>query len=113
MRNVGKVIIGFLHDFAAGVWAATVLGVWWLERAVVDATSRTVLDGLERELFWIGLVAVTLVFATGAGRTFTYVDNFYGPEAELARRRALIVKHLVLFTVFGGGIWWQWTMAFR
>ena len=113
MKRILAVVVGFAHDFAAGIWAATVLGVWWLERASVDAAARAVLDGLSRQLFWIGIAAVALVFATGAGRTFTYVDNYYGPEAERARRRALIVKHVVLFAVFGSGILWQWSLAFR
>jgi hypothetical protein len=53
-----------------------------------------------------------VVIATGAGRTFTYVDQHYGPEAESQRRRLLIIKHLILVVVFGAGTAWQYAMAF-
>ncbi len=112
MKRVLQVVIGFAHDFAAGIWAATVLGVWWLERAQVAGETRTVLDALERQFFWIGVGCVAIVLATGAGRTFTYVDNHYGPDAESARRRALVVKHIVLFAIFGAGLLGQYRLAF-
>jgi hypothetical protein len=53
--------------------------------------------------------------ATGAGRTFTYayVGEVYGADAERLRRRLLIAKHVVLLGVFGGGMAWQYGMAFR
>jgi hypothetical protein len=36
----------------------------------------------------------------------------YGPEAEQARRRMLMIKHIVLLAVFGLGTWWQYRLAF-
>jgi hypothetical protein len=53
------------------------------------------------------------IMATGAGRTFTYVDNWYGPDAEAARRRALIVKHVFLLVAFGAGYAWIWRKVFH
>lgn len=112
MRRVLQIVVGFAHDFAAGIWAATVLGVWWLERVPAGGEVRTLLDALERQFFWIGVGCVGIVLATGAGRTFTYVDNHYGPDAERARRRALVLKHIVLFAIFGAGTFWQHRLAF-
>ena len=68
--------------------------------------------GLKKQLFYAGLVCVLLVFATGAGRTFTYVGDVYGQDAEKVRRKMLIIKHIVLLTVFGSGIFWQYYMTF-
>jgi uncharacterized membrane protein len=113
VRRILTVVIGFAHDFAAGIWAATVLAVWWIHRAPVLAAAAPVLSGLMRQFFWIGCGAVVVVMATGAGRTFTYVDGVYGEDAERARRRALVVKHVVLGTVFGLGTWWMGSLAFR
>lgn len=112
MKRVLQVVIGFAHDFAAGLWAATVLAVWWLHRTPVPEAAGPAMAALMREFFWIGVACVVVVMATGAGRTFTYVDGYYGPEAERMRRRALILKHVILLTVFGGGLAWQYGMAF-
>ncbi len=112
MKKAFTIIIGFVHDFAAGCWAATVLAIYWLSRQVYATEVNTVIFGLKRQLFWAGIVCVITVFATGAGRTFTYVDNVYGPDAEKRRRRLLMVKHIVLLAVFGLGIWWQYSMTF-
>lgn len=113
MKKVLTIIIGFIHDFAAGCWAATVLAVWWLAGREVGGDAVAVVAGLMRQIFYAGLVSVFLVFATGAGRSFTYVDNVYGQDAEKMRKRLLIFKHLFLFLVFGLGIWWQYSLVFK
>lgn len=113
MKKALTIIIGFVHDFAAGCWAATVLAIYWLSGQIVSTEVGSVILSLKKQLFWAGIVCVIVVFATGTGRTFTYVDNVYGPDAEKRRRRLLIIKHVILFTVFGLGIWWQYLLTFR
>jgi uncharacterized membrane protein len=71
------------------------------------------LGRIERFFFWNTIGAVIVIFATGGMRTFTYVDNFYGPEAEKTRRRMLVVKHVVLIALFAAGGFWAYTAAFR
>ncbi len=112
MRRSLTVVIGFVHDFASGCWAATVFAVAFLDSRKVDIATTALLGELERSFFWIGIACIVVVFATGAGRTFTYVDQHYGPEAERQRRRLLIIKHVVLVLVFGAGPAWQYAMTF-
>jgi len=112
VKSVLTVIIGFVHDFATGCWAATVFAVAYLDFKGHDPGTIAVLGELERSFFWIGVACIVVVFATGAGRTFTYVDQHYGPEAERQRRRLLIIKHVLLVVVFGAGTAWQYAMAF-
>lgn len=112
MKKTLTIVIGFVHDFAAGCWASTVLAIYWLSRQTFSAEVGAVIFGLKKQLFYTGIVCVVTVFATGAGRTFTYVDNVYGPEAEKRRRKLLLSKHIILLTVFGMGIWWQYSMTF-
>jgi len=112
VKSALTVIIGFVHDFASGCWAATVFAIAYLDGREVDTGAATLLGELERSFFWIGIACIVVVFATGAGRTFTYVDQHYGPEAERQRRRLLIIKHVVLVIVFGAGTAWQYIMAF-
>ena len=113
MKKILTILIGFIHDWAAGCWAATVLAIYWLQRQSVPVEMSGIIFGLKKQLFYAGLICVILVFATGAGRTFTYVEDVYGQDAEKVRRKMLIIKHIILLTVFGSGIFWQYTMVFR
>lgn len=112
MKKALTIVIGFVHDFATGCWASTVLAIYWLSRLPVPDELSAVLFGLKRQLFYAGIACVVLVFATGAGRTFTYIDDVYGKDAERTRKKMLVIKHIVLVTVFGLGVWWQYTMVF-
>lgn len=108
------ILIGFTHDFAAGCWVATVLATYWLERKSLEYPQvLLVLEDIQRRFFYIGLACVATVLTSGAGRTFTYVSNIYGEDAEKTRKRMLIIKHVVLFLIFGLGIYWQYMMVFR
>jgi len=113
MRAILTILIGFLHDFAAGGWAASGLAVYWLERRALPPELDAALFGLKREFFLLGLLCLALVMATGAGRSFTYVSQVYGAENESRRRRLLMVKHLILLTIFGLGTWWQYRATFH
>ena len=110
------IVVGFMHDLAAGCWAATVLSVYWLERIQQNRQAMSeLLRPLQREFFYIGLVCVAIVLIAGVGRTFTYayIGDIYGREAEPLRRKLLIIKHVLLFLIFGTGIYWQYNMVFN
>lgn len=111
----GAVIVnGFVHDFAAGIWLAAIATIVILHRAHgVHREVAAVLNLLEHQFFWLSLAAAVLIMATGAGRTFTYVDNWYGADAEAARRRLLIIKHVVLLSGFGAGYWLVYARVFH
>lgn len=108
------VLNGFVHDFAAGIWLAAIVTIAWIHDAhLAEPLTTSVLNLLEQRLFWCSVAAAVLIMATGAGRTFTYVDNWYGEDAEHARRRALVVKHVVLFTAYALGYLWVWKKVFH
>jgi putative copper export protein len=116
MKKAMTIFIGFLHDFAAGCWAASVLAVYWIDHvALLRPELKSSLDGLERQFFWAGLGCVAVVLLAGMGRTFTYayIGSVYGEDAERLRRKMLIVKHVVLMLIFGSGIYWQYSLVFR
>ena len=115
MKKAFTIFIGFLHDFAAGCWAATVLAVYWVDRVAMHQPElKTALDVLERQFFWAGVGCTVVVLLAGMGRTFTYayIGSVYGEQSEQLRRKMLMIKHIVLFMVFGLGTWWQYLMAF-
>ena len=108
------IVNGFLHDFAAGIWLATIVVIVWLHRAhQSDSATILVLNVLERRMFWVSVFSAVLIIATGAGRTFTYIDNWYGEDAESDRRKALLVKHIFLFAAYGAGYLWIWDKVFH
>jgi len=108
------VVNGFVHDFAAGIWLAAIVTIAWLHDAhLAEPATASVMNILERRFFWSSVIAALLIMATGAGRTFTYVDNWYGEDAEAARRRALIIKHVILFSAYALGYLWTWGKVFH
>lgn len=116
MKKAFTIFIGFLHDFAAGCWGASVLAIYWLDRLSTQHPElAAALNGLGRRFFWAGIASTAVVFIAGMGRTFTYayIGAVYGAEAEQMRRKMLVIKHVFLLAVFGAGIWWQYSMVFR
>lgn len=114
LKKTLVVLNGFVHDFAAGIWLATIVTIAVLHDAHLENSSVTsVLNRLEHLFFWGSVVAAVVIMATGAGRTFTYVDNWYGEDAEHSRRKALIVKHVVLFSAYALGYLWVWGKVFH
>ena len=113
MKRVFTIFIGFIHDFVAGCWVAAMLAIYWLGKQPVSYELSGVISGVQKQFFYLGIVCVLVVFATGAGRTFTYVSDIYGEDMEKMRRKILIGKHIILFIIFGLGIYWQYTMVFK
>jgi putative copper export protein len=108
------IFVGFIHDFAAGCWAATVLAIYWISNLQSrNPELAQALSPLEIEFFYLGLACVAIVLLTGMGRTFTYIENVYGKDAEKLRKKMLIFKHFLLFGIFGTGTYWQYTMVFN
>ena len=114
LKKILVVLNGFIHDFAAGIWLAAIATITLLHRAHLSVLMiSSSLNQIERQFFWVSVAAMVVIMATGAGRTFTYIENWYGPDAERVRRRMLIVKHVVLFVCFGAGYLWVWGKVFH
>ncbi len=114
MKKALTIFTGFIHDFTAGCWAATFFAIYWIHRLHSgNKELASVLMPLESDFFYLGLACVGIVLITGMGRTFTYIENFYGKDAEKLRRKMLVAKHALLFGIFGGGTYWQYTMVFE
>lgn len=114
LKKTVAVFNGFIHDFAAGYWLAAIVAITFLERMHRQNLSVTgLLNDIERFFFWQSIAAMVVILTTGAGRTFTYVDNYYGQDAERVRRRMLIFKHVILLAVFSGGYLFAYGMTFH
>ena len=114
LKKTAVVLNGFLHDFAAGYWLSAMVVIHFLHDFQGKyPTVAGLLNVLEKFFFWNTIGAVVVILATGAGRTFTYVENWYGEDAEKVRRRMLIAKHVILFAFFGAGYLFVWHKVFH
>ena len=114
IKKSAIILNGFIHDFAAGIWLAAIVAIAVLHNAhQKNPEVVMVLNGLERLFFWGSVGAMVAILATGAGRTFTYVENWYGPDAERVRRKMLIIKHTVLFGCFAAGYFFVYGKVFH
>jgi hypothetical protein len=68
LKRAVVIVTGFVHDFAAGIWAATVLSVWWIHRSPALQANENVLRALMQQFFWIGVAALVMPPAP-AGRS--------------------------------------------
>lgn len=113
MRRVVAIFNGFIHDFAAAAWLAFIVVIALLhETHLKHPQAACQFNQIERQFFWGSVIAMSVVIVTGAGRTFTYVENWYGKEAEGVRRKMLIVKHVGLFAAFAAGYLWIFAKVF-
>jgi uncharacterized membrane protein len=113
-KKIAAVINGFIHDFTSGYWVSAMITIYFLHDFRLEYPSLAIpINNIERFFFWNALGAVVIILLTGAGRTFTYVDNVFGEQTESTRRRLLIGKHVILFAIFGAGGWWAFKAVFR
>lgn len=101
----------FLHDLATGVWAACVLVVWLLSRRIsgMPPAAADALNDAMRSLWYLAIVALVVIGATGGVR-LAYWRRQSEPDNIEHKRRALIVKHVLLLLVYGVGTWWLATL---
>lgn len=108
------VLNGFIHDFMTGYWLSALIAIRFLHGYQAEHPPLAELLGkIEHFFFWNSVAATVIILATGAGRTFTYVDKVYGADAERTRRKMLIIKHVVLLTIFGAGTWYAYLLTFH
>ena len=61
-------------------------------------------------VFWLLVVALLVLTATGAARLLYWRSRF-SPEELVARPRALVVKHIAFVVIYGAGTAWAWTLV--
>ncbi len=116
MKTILTVITGFVHDLATGLWMAIFINILWLDRM---QRQRDFLSGvigeLQKEFFMAGIFCMVVVLITGIGRSFTYsyTGAVYGKEAEGVRRRLLIIKHVILISMFVIGTYWEYQITYK
>lgn len=106
-----RITNNFLHDMATGTWAAclAVLLVLSARLGGMPAEAAAALGDAMQLVFWLQAGALAVVTLTGALR-LVYWRAQTAPEELAAKRRALVVKHVVFLVVYGGGTVWGWLL---
>ncbi|GAW93596.1 hypothetical protein [Calderihabitans maritimus] len=97
----------FFHDLTAALWLCSAAVIWWL-------TSRVKRNGHSQvarfyseifpTLFRVSLGSLVLNLLFGVGRALAYYQYEYLPAAGRGQVTALIIKHILLFSVVLLGI---------
>ena len=106
-----RVTNNFLHDMATGTWAACLMVLWVLNREIIGMPPQAA-GAVEEAMwlvFWLLIAALVIVTVTGALRLFYWRATTIADEL-VAKRRALIVKHIAFLVIFGGGTVWGWML---
>jgi hypothetical protein len=106
-----RITNNFLHDMATGTWAAclAVLLVLRSRLAAMPTAAVAALGDAMQLVFWLLLGALGVLTLTGALR-LVYWRQQAAPAEIVAKRRALIVKHVAFLVVYGGGTVWAWAL---
>lgn len=102
----------FLHDMATGTWAACLLVVVVLSSRLSGMPTDAVaaIHSAMWAVFWLLVTALIVLTVTGAAR-LQYCRSRFSPEVHVAKRRALIVKHIAFVVIYGAGTAWAWTLV--
>ena len=108
------IINNFLHDLFTGFWISTVLVIYLLKKEVpaVHGLPAKAFEGVMKVFFGLGIFSLLVIIITGILRSVSY--NLIGSDfVRTAKKKALIVKHILLGLVFLGGTFLAYNYAFK
>ena len=107
-----RLVNNWLHDVATGTWAACVIVIWLLSARMsgIPEEAAAALAEAVRWLFTLALAALVVIAATGGVR-LGYWRRETDPGQMAKKRRALLVKHVAFFVIYGAGTLWLWTLV--
>jgi len=103
MKKFLRPFIGHGHNFATRCWIMTVLAVYWFHRfSVNNPDVQSAINGLNKELYYLGLACIAIIFLAGWGRTFypNDVKKIFDSAREKERIKQLLRMYVILFAVF-------------
>ncbi len=104
-------INNFVHDLFTGLWCSALLTIYLLERKAPHTSAETMKD-LMKFFFLLGIVSLLVVVITGVFRSVYYRDGENKTVAAV-KKRALIVKHILLGTLFLAGTYLAYSYTFN
>ena len=108
-----RIVNNFLHDTCTGVWAACVIVIYTLARQVpgMPPDAASAIGLAQTRLWWLLVVALFGLAVTGGIRLF-YWRSQASAEELVAKRAALVLKHVAFLVIYGIGSAWAYHLAF-
>lgn len=109
------IINNFVHDLCTGIWASSILTIYLLEKKAdssgLEAFSLAFHDVM-RWFFWLGLASIAVIIITGVLRLIEYRNEDSASGSDKVKDTVLILKHILLGTIFIGGTYLGYIYTF-
>lgn len=109
------IINNFVHDMFTGLWVSSVAVIYLLKRKVASGEGLLLSPALQdvmRFFFWLGIASIVIILVTGSFR-IRYFRRETAPHERETKKKLLIVKHVLLTTVFIGGTYLAYLYTFK
>jgi putative copper export protein len=114
MKNWIIIINNFLHDLFTGFWISTILVIYLLEKKIpsVHGIPAEAFNDIKKVFFILGIFSLLIIIITGVFRTIHYK---FGNSAtcETAKKKILIIKHILLGLIFLVGTYLSYSYTFN
>lgn len=110
-----NIINDFAHDLFTGFWISSFLVIFILNKKVSVAVTSEAFDSLfsvMKTFFWLGIISLLLIIATGVIR-LSYYGKSEWTELKVVKRQALIIKHIILVFIFLLGTYFSYRYVYR
>lgn len=107
------IINNFLHDLFTGMWICTVILIYLLKKQVplVHGIPTETFRDITKVFFWLGIFSIFIIIVTGIMRTVYYSSSMNNSLANV-KKKALIIKHILLGIIFMAGTYLAYSYAF-
>ncbi len=108
------IVNNFIHDLFTGLWASSILVIYLLDRKARSVEGSPLIPTLHdvmRTFFWIGVISIIVISASGRVRLLYYRNGRTGDDEEI-KKELLIVKHVLFTFLFIGGTYFAYLHAF-
>lgn len=95
------IINDFIHDLSTGLWASSLLTIFLIEKKlnyIRGSPAALSIQEIKMVFFWLGLSSVVIIAVTGVFRYLSYKTE--ENNNRYIKNRALIIKHIILGTIF-------------
>lgn len=106
------IINDFAHDLFTGLWISSFLVIFILDRTAVTPEAFDPLFLVMRTFFWLGIISLLIIIGTGVVRLRHYGKSEQ-TELKSIKRQALIVKHIILVSLFILGTYFSYHFVYR
>jgi uncharacterized membrane protein len=108
MPSILILLNNYLHDLAAAVLISSAILMFLLAREVTSHKNpelSSLFVTLYRKFTWVAIGSLVMIVLGGIVRTITYRQFEWASAVGRGQVTALVIKHIILFTLVGVGIY--------